>query len=61
MDDSRRYRFQCGSIAIELTNSAIPEVLVNVELKCDGQGAGGIFDSPPKTQNVSRPRATGDK
>ena len=35
-----------GSIAIELTNSAIPMVLVNVELKCDAQRAGG--DSPPK-------------
>lgn len=48
MDESRLDRSQSGSITIELTNSAVPMVLVNVELKCDAQGAGGIFDSPPK-------------
>ena len=42
MDYSRLDRCQSGSMAIELTNSAIPVVLVNVELKRDG-----IFDSPP--------------
>ncbi len=58
MDDSQIDRSQCGSIAIELTNSAIPKVLVNVELKCDAQGAGG---SSIHHQNMSQLRAKGDK
>ena len=60
MDDSRLARSHCGSIAIELTNSAIPVVLVNVELKGDGLGAGG---SSIHHQTVSQLelRAKGDK
>ncbi len=38
-------------MAIELTNSAIPVVLVNVERKSDGQGA-WIFDSPPNLESA---------
>ena len=63
MDNSRVGGSQCGSIAIELTNSAIPMVLVNVELKCDAQRAlGGSSISPPN-QNVSQleTRAKGDR
>lgn len=45
MDYSQVDRSQCGSIAIELTNTAIPVELVNVELKCDETLVRRIFDS----------------
>ena len=56
MNYSRVDRSQRGSIAIELTNSAIPVELVNVELNCDEAKVLRIFDSQPK-----RERAKSDK
>ena len=44
MDYSRVDRSQCGLITIELTNSAIPVELVNVERKCDEAKVLRIFD-----------------
>ena len=57
MNYSRVDRSQCGSIAIELTNSAIPVELVNVELNCDESKVLRIFDSQPKREPGRGPRA----
>lgn len=54
---SRLDSLKCGSIAIELTNSAIPVELVNVELKCDEAKVLRIFDLQSRREPGRGPRA----